>query len=98
MRLWVVATLSRNSDGLIELKLPENVPLTDGDMTTERPSATAKVSSAVRRFMSRATSVYVGSFHGIGAAGSRAVANASERAKTTEAPIFILLTPFSLKV
>ena len=70
MRLWTVATLFRNSCGATSLKSPENVPATAGDITMDSPSATANVSSAMRRSMSRATSVYVGSFHGISAASA----------------------------
>ena len=49
--------MSRNSAGVTSLKLPEKFPATVGDITTERPSATANVSSATLRSMSRATSV-----------------------------------------
>ena len=72
-----VAILSRKSPAGTSRNSPEKVPATFSDSTTESPSATANVSSAVRRFMSRAASVYLGSFHGIGAPSARNAASAA---------------------
>ena len=96
MRLWVVAILSRNSAGATSLKSPENTPPTDGDMTTESPSATANVSSAVLRSMSRATSVYAGSLHGIVTARTGradSMAKPATAAKSAERKTFAPVAP-----